>query len=173
MDKNIQIMKLKEIYREMDAEGKKMMVSAATDLFTIQKTFGQNPQTPDRSTPNRSISRLNRVPGYLVMGLLLILFACFFWLTLLNPALLMIGDTPLIMLRIILTALFGMFIIGTGILRFILRKIKIPWMLLAIGAGTLFVEPSILTDLIGIILITMIVAVHVFQWKREKVEVAV
>ena len=168
MDKNIQIMELREIYREMDADGKKMMATAASELFTIQKTFGQKPQAPNRST-----SRLSRVSGYLVMGLVLILFACFFWITLLNPALLMLGEAPLIMLRIILTALFGMFIIGTGILRFILRKIKILWLLLAIGAGALCVDPSVLTDLIGISLITMIVAVQVFQWKREKVEAAV
>jgi hypothetical protein len=172
MDKNIQIMELREIYREMDIEGKKMMQTAATDLFAIQKTFGQKSQAPVGSTHIRSTSRLNCVPGYLVIGLFLFLSACFFWITLINPALSKLGDTPLIMLRIIMTALFGMFIIGTGILRFIIRKLSIPWLLLAIGAGILCVDPGVLTDLIGIILIALIVAVHVFHGKREKAEMA-
>jgi len=39
MEENLQVMELKEIYQEMDTEGKKMMITAALQLFTIQKNI--------------------------------------------------------------------------------------------------------------------------------------
>ena len=117
--------------------------------------------------------QLNGVPGFIMTGLLLLFSACFFWVALINPALLMLGETPLIMLRIIITALLGMFIIGTGLVRFLLRKFTVLWMLLAVVAGVLCVDPAVLTDLIGLALIALIVAVQVIQGKRDRAAVAV
>ena len=187
MDKNSQVNQLKEIYREMDVEGKKMMTTAASQLFTIQKSLENNELpanesiqgftqekagietvTLDRVSPT---SRFNGVPGYFIMGFLLLFAAHFFWVTLISPALLLIGITPLIMVRIIITASIGMFCIGIGLVRFMFWKLTIHWMLLAIGAGILCVDPGLLTDLIGFVLIALIVAVQVIQGKREKATV--
>jgi len=162
MDKDSQIIELRQIYRQMDAAGKKVMIKAAAQLFASQKTLMQKSRT----------SRFNDIPGYFITGILLLFSAFFFWITLINPALLMLGDTPLIMLRIIVTALFGMFIIGTGFVWFVKRRLPVPLMLLAIGAGILCVDPGLLTDLIGFALIALIAAVMVIRWKREKVAVA-
>ena len=91
-----------------------------------------------------------------------------FWLILVKPALLMIGPDPLLMLRIIASALCGLFCMGAGIVLFMLKKIKLIWMLLAVFAGILCIDPLILTDLIGVIFIAMIFAVQLFQWRRQQ-----
>lgn len=65
-----------------------------------------------------------------------------------------------------------MFIIGAGFLRFLLGKFTVLWMLLAIGAGVLCVDPAVLTDLIGFAIICLIIAVQVINRKREKAAVA-
>ena len=129
MDNNSQVAELKDVYNQMDMEGKKMMVTSAAQLFSIQ----QNVTCKSRA------SRFNGIPGYFMMGFLLIFAAHFFWVTLISPALFMIGITPLVMVRIIITASIGMFCIGMGLFRFMFWKLSIPWMLLAIGAGVLCV----------------------------------
>lgn len=189
MDKYSQLVELREIYREMDDEGKKMMLTAARMLFNVQSTIDDN-QLPAQNVTQTITQtgaeeievkhgkkfrtrRFSGILGFLMIGLLLLFSACFFWATLISPALLAFGDTPLIVLRIIITALFGMFLIGAGLVRFLLRKFTVLWMLLAIGAGILYVDPAILTDLIGFAIFVLIVSVHVINWKRNKAAVTV
>ena len=187
MSKDSQVIELQEIYHEMDTEGKKKMVTAAEELLNVQKTLGNmqflvrdgvqaQEETGERNAViNREFGtrRIAGVMGYILTGLLLFLAACVFWITLINPALLVLGDTPLVMLRIIITAMCGIFSIGAGLMWFILRKFTIPWMFLAIGAGILCVEPGIITDLIGISIVALIVTIQVIHIKREKTLVAV
>ena len=66
-----------------------------------------------------------------------------------------------------------MFIIGTGIFRCIFEKLRIPWMILAICAGILCVDPAALTDLMGLAILALIIAVQVTQWKRERTILAI
>ena len=174
---------LQEIYLKMDAEGRKKMVTAAAKLLDAQKTIEniqyiirddtrtvtQNEAGEVKININRKSgkSHLNGMQGYLVAGILLLLLACIFWVALINPALLMIGDSPLVMLRIITTALGGMFCIGTGLIQFILHKLTALSMLFSVGAGILCVEPGIMTDFIGLAIIIMIVAVKLI-WGKER-----
>ena len=176
MERNSRIAELQEIYNKMDADGQKKMIKAAVDLINAQEAlFGGNeasllkPGTPGRQAfgrPNGTEQSLRRVglfagiPGYLLTGLLLIIAACVFWITLINPALLKTGITPPVMLRVILTALCGMFCLGTGLFWFILRKLTVPWLLLAVGACILCVEPGVLTDFLGFALIILIAAIN-------------
>ena len=176
MDKNPQVVELRNIYREMDIEGKKMMTTTAAQLFTIQKSL-ENKELPAKDaiqgfTQKSRTSRFNGVPGYLLMGFLLLFAAHFFWVTLISPALLMVEITPLVMMRIIITASIGMLCIGLGLFRFMLWKLTVPLLLLVIGAGILCVDPGLLTDLIGFALIVLFVAVQVIQGKRERVVAA-
>ena len=188
MDKEPQVTELQEIYREMDTEGRKKMVTAAEELLNVQKTLGnmqfavrddtltlaqkEDEERKAKFDRRQELLRFTGIAGYIVTGLLLIFAACFFWITLINPALLIIGITPLGMLRIIITALCGMCCIGLGFHWFMLRKFTIPWMLLAIGAGILCVEPSVITDLIGIIIVVLIVTIQVIHSKRDKAMLA-
>ena len=188
MVQNSEIEELQEIYDEMDPEGKKKMVTTAKMLFNTQKTIKNNQslaqhepqpltQTVTRATAAKidwkfQARRFSGVLGYFMTGFLLLCSAIFFWIILINPSLLMLGDTPLTMLRIIITALCGMFIIGTGLVRFLLQKLKVRWMILAMGAGILCVDPAVLTDFIGFAILTLIISIQVVRWKQEKAAVA-
>ena len=169
MDKDTQIVELQEIYREMDAEGKKKIVAAAANLLNTQKTLSS--LDPRHDVPQKT-RRSTGVLRFLITGLLLLIAAYAFWVTLINPALLKTDITPLVMLRVIATALCGMLCLGTGLVWFILRKFTIFWMLLAVGAGILCVEPGILTDFFGFALIVLILTVQFLQEKQNKTATA-
>ena len=173
MREDSEIAKLCKIYREMDAEGQEVMVAAAVKLFSVQKTSEPQQVSPKLTLPRMSGSfaqslRFAGIPGYLITAFLLLLAAVVFWVTLINPALHLAGITPLLMARIVITAFCGMVIIGAGLVRFIWRKFTIPWMLLAIGAGILCVEPGALTDLFGIAIFVLIIAIQILGIRREK-----
>jgi hypothetical protein len=166
---------LQTIYNEMDTEGRKEIVTAATKLLEVQKTLENTPTRNvfKKTTFSRSPQKLHskHILGYLATGISLIISTYIFWVNLISPALLIAGISPLVMVRIIVTALVGLFLVGSGLVDFTLRKIKAPWRLLMIAAGLACTEPSILTDLIGIALIALIASVHITQWKREKSEI--
>jgi hypothetical protein len=168
----MELTELQNIYNEMDAESRKEMVTAAAKLLEVQKTLESTPakNVLQKTVFNRNLQKLHtkHILGYLAIGILLIISTYIFWVALINPALLMTGINPLEMVRIILTALAGLFLVGSGLVDFILRRIKTPWRLLIITAGFACTEPSALTDLIGISLIVLIISVEVIQWKREK-----
>jgi len=167
------IARLCKIYRDMDTEGREEIVAAAAKLFYVQETSENRYASLKvsygiaKNYPKYRAYRINGIPGFLALGLLLVFTAYAFWVTVIGPALFIPSITLLVMVRIIVTALCGMFIICTGLVWFIIRKITIPWMLLAIGAGVLCVDPGTLTDLIGFAIIAVIVAVQVIQRKRD------
>jgi len=171
MDKDTQVVELQEIYREMDPEGKKKIVTAAVNLLDTQKTLSSrdSPLSDETHQKTHGIAGILRL---LISGLLLLFAAYAFWVTLVNPALLKTGITPLVMLRVITTALCGMLCLGTGLIWFILRKLTVLWMLLAVGAGILCVEPGVLTDFLGFALIVLIIAVQFLQGKQNRTAAA-
>jgi len=160
MREQTEVIELLDIYRQLDTNGRKKMVTAASKLLKTQNSV------EDMLGNTQSYQKKTVLSGYLVVVPLLVFAAFAFWQFLISPALLINNDTPLIMLRIIITALFGMFIISTGILRFILRKLKAQWLLLAIAAGLGCIDPRALTDLIGFAIIGLVVAVQFAQIKR-------
>ena len=167
-----ELFELREIYSEMDTASKKKMVSAAAQLLNVQKTL-TNRQLTAKGYTRAFIQKVSKkrasIFAYLMIGLLFFFAIYLFWVNLINPALLILGSTPLLMLQIITTALGGIFFIGAGLVRFILYKLTAPWLLLSIGSGVLFVDPRTLTDLVGIMLTVLIVALKLIQWKSEKV----
>jgi hypothetical protein len=169
----VELTELQTIYNEMNTEGKKEMVTAAEKLLEVQKTL-ENTHTQNKNTAffrSPFKHRLRNIAGYFAAGILLIISTYIFWVALISPALLIAGISSLEMVRIILTALTGLFLVGSGLVDFILRKIRTPWRLLIIAAGFACTEPGVLTDLIGISLIVLIVSVEAVQWKREKTTV--
>ena len=160
MDENSNVNELLGIYDEMDMESKRKMVAAAVSLLGVQKNL-------KKALGYSQESRSQTLTSYLVTGFLLLSVTLVFWIALINPALLMAGITPPIMARIIITALFGIFIIGVGFLWFLMRKLAILWMLLAVVAGALCADPRIFTDIAGILVVALIIVIQLVPRKRE------
>jgi len=79
----------------------------------------------------------------------------------LNPAMLLINTSVLSVIQIVITSTIGMFAIAGGLEGFM--KKKMPWWqrIIAIIGGLGMIDPDIVTDLIGILLILIVV---VFQY---------
>jgi len=166
MDNNLKVqdnrvIELQNIYKEMDAEGKEILISAVDKLLYIQKDFRYPQETRKR--------RLREITLYIVSGIINVCIICFFWEFLIKPVLLNIGITPLTMARIIVTALIGVLCLGSGFLAFSQRWLKTPWFFLLIIAGMACLDPQILTDLIGFFFIALIITALVFQKKRHNI----
>lgn len=80
----------------------------------------------------------------------------------LNPALLFIDTNALQVIRIIITSLIGIFGVSAGIRGFINRKMNVFERICIILGGLLLIEPGIITDIIGIVIVGIIVF---FQYK--------
>ena len=151
MKEDSEILEMREIYGKMDTANRKKTLYAATQLLAVQQKIENN--------KNKAPKRIS-IAIYLPVGILFISVIIIFWFTIITPALLMVGNAPLLMLQIIGTALGGIFFILAGLARFILHKLSAPLLLLAIGSGFLCIEPGRITDLIGIALIVLIVGIH-------------
>jgi hypothetical protein len=163
MIKDPHIVELTDLYCEMDPEGRRMMVTAAKKLLQTQKSMFIKERKPYHFTG---------ISVYFMIGFLIVLTGYIFWINLISPALLMDGITPLVMARIILTALFGLFCLGVGLTGFLLRKMSIPLRFLAIAAGLGCLDPAVITDLIGFAFLALIVSIQLVQGKLEKAALA-
>ena len=164
MDENSELGELQKIYGQLDPEGRKKMAQAAAKLFELQENLEINPLKGRLNSVGLSNLKI------IITGALLFGAAFASWLILVKPALLMIGPAPLMMLRIIASAICGLFCMGIGMVFFLLGKLKFIWMLLALGAGILCIDPLILTDLIGIIFISMIFFIQLYRWKQQQLQ---
>jgi TRAP transporter 4TM/12TM fusion protein len=70
-----------------------------------------------------------------------------------NPQLLLIGATPLGILLAVLTAMVGMTAIGAGLAGFLVARMHWAERLLLIAAGLLLVDPGLVTDIIGVVVL--------------------
>jgi TRAP transporter 4TM/12TM fusion protein len=80
-----------------------------------------------------------------------------------NPQLLLIGATPLGIVQAALTAAMGMTAIGAGLAGFLVARLHWIERLLLIAAGLLLVDPGLLTDIIGIVVLGGIAALQVLR----------
>ena len=160
MIKDSEVEKLQEIYREMDTDGKKKMLIAATVLLNAQNSLFNRKS-------GIGVHHFASIPVYIMAALFLISTVYVFWINLIYPALSMTG-TPLVMVRIVITALIGMFCLGSGFIGFLFRKMSVPCRLLMILAGLGCLDPAVLTDFIGFAIIALVIAVQVIKGKREK-----
>lgn len=82
-----------------------------------------------------------------------------------NPAMLLIDTTPFEVVRIVITALIGIFGIAAGMEGWMFTKMAWWERLAVIAAGLLSVDPSPLTDVVGLILM---VAIVVYQLSKSR-----
>lgn len=75
----------------------------------------------------------------------------------LNPSMLLIDASPLQVVQFIATSLIGMFAIAGGLEGFMKRKLPIWQRILAVCGGLMMIDPKLLTDIIGIVIIGFIV----------------
>jgi TRAP-type uncharacterized transport system fused permease subunit len=85
----------------------------------------------------------------------------------LNPSMLLIDAHILDIVQIVITSLIGMFAILAGLEGFM--KKKMPWWqrLLAVGAGLALIDPGLITDICGIVVIAFIVILK-YAFKDRK-----
>ncbi|WP_399628446.1 TRAP transporter permease [Sporosarcina sp. SG10008] len=83
-----------------------------------------------------------------------------------NPAMLMMGASVPEILWVVFTAIIGMIAIGAGMIGFWYRKCNWIERLFALATGMLLIYPETITDIIGLVLFSAMVAL---QWMtREK-----
>ena len=85
-----------------------------------------------------------------------------------SPTLLMIDTTIPEILWVTFTALIGMLSIGAGMVGYWYRKVNWIERILAVGAGLLLIYPEGLSDIIGLVLFVILLAIQLFT--REKSE---
>ncbi len=82
------------------------------------------------------------------------------------PQLLLVNATPLGMLQAVVTALVGMTAISAGLTGFLVKKLNWLGRVLLIGAGLCLVDPGLLTDIIGIVVLGAIAAYQTLVQKN-------
>ena len=88
-----------------------------------------------------------------------------------SPSLLMIDTTLWEIIWVTFTALIGMIAIGAGMIGFWYRKVKWMERILAVGAGLLLIYPESMSDIIGLILFSILFTIQLLT--REKKETKV
>ena len=75
----------------------------------------------------------------------------------LNPTMLLVNASFVQIVQFVITSMIGMFAISGGMEGFMKTKLPIWQRILAVGAGLMMIHPRLITDLIGIIIITFII----------------
>ncbi|MFA6508049.1 MAG: TRAP transporter permease [Treponemataceae bacterium] len=87
-----------------------------------------------------------------------------------NPVMLLINVTPLLIVQILITSLIGMTAIGAATEGWLFVRANVIERLLFLVGGLLLIDPSGITDIIGIVVLAIPVF---FQWARRKRPTAV
>ena len=85
----------------------------------------------------------------------------------LSPVLVLVGATPLLVLRMLTTAVIGMVALGAGVTGF--WTVKLSWIerLALIAGGILLVDPGAITDLIGVGIVGSVYLAQRIRGNRE------
>ncbi len=86
----------------------------------------------------------------------------------LNPAMLLIDVTPLGVIQIIVTSLIGIFGVAAAMNGYLYRKINWAARIAICIAGLMMMDPTIITDIIGIVLMAAIVLIQYLGAKKLK-----
>jgi TRAP transporter 4TM/12TM fusion protein len=85
-----------------------------------------------------------------------------------NPSMLFIDTTILEVIRIVITSCIGMFGLAVGLEGYMVRKVRLLERLIIIAGGLLLIDPGLVSDLIGIVMIAAVVALQLRGRKAEK-----
>ncbi|OPY91922.1 MAG: Sialic acid TRAP transporter permease protein SiaT [Syntrophaceae bacterium PtaU1.Bin231] len=82
-----------------------------------------------------------------------------------NPAMVLIGTTPLLLLQNLITASCGMLGVGVAMIGFVFARMVWWERIWCAAAGLMLIDPGTLTDIIGL---TMLTLGFLYQWSRRK-----
>ncbi len=92
-----------------------------------------------------------------------------------SPIMLFIGEYTafdVVRIRITITSFCGMFLLGAGLIGFMLRKLNMVLRLVCIAAGLCMIDPGAFTDMIGAVILVVMIVYQVMLNKKEKVQTA-
>ena len=90
-----------------------------------------------------------------------------------SPIMLFIGEyTAFDVVRITITSFCGMFLLGAGLIGFMLRKLNMVLRLVCIAAGLCMIDPGAFTDMIGAVILVVMIVYQVMLNKKETVRTA-
>ena len=61
-----------------------------------------------------------------------------------------------------------MFGISIGLAGYMLKKVSVPWRLIAIAGGLGLIDPGVISDIVGFLLIAAMATVQIMEWKKDK-----
>ena len=86
----------------------------------------------------------------------------------LNPAMLLIDVTAFGIIQIVITSLVGIFGVAAAMNGFLFKKLEWPCRVLICIGGLLMMDPTAITDVIGIVLFAAVFAWQYFGAKKER-----
>jgi TRAP transporter 4TM/12TM fusion protein len=89
-----------------------------------------------------------------------------------SPALVLVGATPMLIVQMLITSVLGMVALGAGVTGFWSTKLYVWERLALIAGGLLLVDPGMLTDVIGAVLVAGIFVLQYVRNRRSASEVA-
>ncbi|MEI4768498.1 TRAP transporter permease [Psychrobacillus sp. FJAT-51614] len=95
------------------------------------------------------------------------------YMVIFSPALLMIDTTFLEIIWVVFTAITGMIAIGAGMIGFWYRKVTWIERIFAIGAGLLLIYPESFSDITGLVIFGILLAIQLFTREKNKDKQAV
>ena len=90
-----------------------------------------------------------------------------------NPAMLLIDVTAFKVIQIIVTSLIGIFGVAAAMNGFLFRKLAWPSRIVICVAGLMMMDPTVVTDIVGIVLMALVFAFQFLGAKKAKPQAAV
>jgi TRAP transporter 4TM/12TM fusion protein len=85
-----------------------------------------------------------------------------------SPALMLIDTTFLHGVQVAVTASIGVFLIGASVEGFLFTRMMWPLRILAFGGALGLIDPALVTDLIGLVVLAIVILVQRMVFKKEK-----
>ena len=83
-----------------------------------------------------------------------------------NPAMLLIDTTPLQVVQIFITSLIGIFAVAAALEGFLKTRMPMPVRIAIAAGGLMLIDPSLITDMIGILVVAAACIFQVLQFRR-------
>lgn len=87
-----------------------------------------------------------------------------------NPAMVFIDTNPFQVVQICLTSLLGIFGIASSLNGFLFGKLNLVFRVLLIAGGLCMMDPGMMTDLVGLVLVIGITAYQRITWKKAETQ---
>jgi len=84
----------------------------------------------------------------------------------LNPAMVFVDTTAIEVVSIVVTSLVGMFAISMALEGFYRGVLPVPFRIIAAAGGLMLIYPGVVTDIIGVLLVGVVIAVQIMKGKK-------